>query len=260
MRASYETHGEGRQAVVFLHGIGSSKEGWAAQREAVVEAGWKFVAVDAPGYGETPLPDAPGFEPHDDAIRATLDQLGLAKAVICGHSLGGMTAQEFHATHPDRVSGLILSATSPAFGRPDGDFQKEFVRQRLEPFEQGMSMEEVARSTARLLVAKSARARAVETIAEDMAKVPVPAYTLAVRTLTAFDQRANLPNITVPTLLIAGEEDTNSPAPMMRKMAEKIPEAEYVELKKTGHMGPVENPVEFNREVVKFLRKIPATP
>ena len=75
------------------------------------------------------------------------------------------------------------------------------------------------------------------------------------QTITQFDRRANLPNIAVPTLLIAGGEDTNSPAPMMEKMAGKISGSKYVELPGTGHLAPVENPEVFNHHLTQFLKR-----
>ena len=72
-------------------------------------------------------------------------------------------------------------------------------------------------------------------------------------------KRANLPNITVPTLLIAGEFDTNAPAPMMQKMASKIDGSIFVELSNTGHMAPIENPDEFNRHLVNFIKRAATT-
>ena len=252
--ASYEHHGNRDQpALVLLHGVGSGKEGFAAQRQTVVDAVWQFLAIDAPGFGNTPLPAEPGFGDHVAAVLGVLDHLGIERAVLLGHSLGGMTAQEVFAHHRDRVAGLILSATSPAFGKPDGDFQKEFLQARLEPFENGMTMPEFAAQFSKNLVGSNAENGAVDAIIDVMSSVSIEAYSMAMKTLTRFDQRANLSNIGVPTLLIAGEEDRNSPAPMMEKMASKIAYSQYVMLPKTGHMAPIENHSAFNEVVKSFL-------
>jgi len=71
--------------------------------------------------------------------------------------------------------------------------------------------------------------------------------------LVTFDRRGNLPNIAMPTLLIAGENDTNAPAPMMEKMASKIPGAQYVCIPGAGHLANLERPDEFNRIVGDFI-------
>ena len=253
---SYDDYGSGDRAVIALHGVGSGRRSWVGQAGAIVDAGWRLIAVDAPGYGKTPLPDEPGFGPHVEAVILALDLLELDEAVICGHSLGGMTAQEVYARAPERVSGLVLSATSPAFGKPDGDFQKKFVEARLKPFEDGKSMPEVAAASARNLLGPKPRDGAELEIIAEMSQVSIEAFSLAVRTLTAFDRRANLPNITVPTICIAGDHDRNSPAPMVEKMASKIPGAEYVCLEDVGHMAPVEASERFNEALVGFLGRV----
>ncbi|MEP0940421.1 MAG: alpha/beta fold hydrolase [Rhizobiaceae bacterium] len=258
MTTSHNSFGSG-PAVIFLHGVGSGKEGWQHQVLPVVEIGWQFVAIDAPGFGANPVPDDVGFEPHVGGVLEVMDHLGLEKAVICGHSLGGMTAQEVFASAADRVSGLILSATSPAFGRPDGDFQKKFLRDRFAPFDNGMSMAEFAERFSPKLVGPAPQPNAVQEIVDVMKLVPIDTYRQAMRTITGFDQRDNLPNINVPTLLIAGENDTNAPAPMMEKMAGKIADAQFVLLPQTGHLAPIENPEIFNQHLTDFLKRIDPT-
>ena len=258
---TYDDHGIdacGENTIVFLHGVGIGRQGWCHQLECATSAGWRFVAIDAPGFGGTPMPDQPGFAPHVDTVLAVLDHLDIKRAVLCGHSLGGMTAQEIYAQHADRVAGLVLSATSPAFGRPDGEFQKAFLKSRFEPFDQGMSMPAFARTFVPQLVGSNPSTGAVEEIIEIMSCVSVDAYRLAMRTITGFDQRENLAKIHVPTLLIAGEQDTSSPAPMMAKMASKITGADYVELPATGHMAPIENPGGFNHHLTNYLKSIGA--
>lgn len=252
MKVSWEDHGSG-PAVVYLHGVGSGKEGWRNQINITVGAGYRFIAVDAPGFGSNPLPRTPGFDAHVGTVLDVLEHLGIQQAVLCGHSLGGMTAQEFYAAYPARVSALILSATSPAFGRPDGDFQKEFLRQRFEPFDRGMEMPEFAQNFSKNLVGPAATEKALGQIIDTMSRVSVDAYRQAMQTITGFDQRANLSNISVPTLLIAGDHDQNSPSPMMQKMASKISGAKFVELSQTGHMAPIENTDNFNQVLKEFL-------
>ena len=256
MKPSFISSGESRNVVIYLHGVGSGKEGWEAQTSATNDSGWRFIAVDAPGFGETPLPENSGFAPHVESLLELIDSLEAERIVLCGHSLGGMTAQEFYAIHPDKISGLILSATSPAFGKPDGDFQKEFLRARFEPFEKGMTMPEFANQFAKKLLGPSPKSEAVQQVIEVMSSVSVDAYKLSMNTIVSFDQRANLPNIKVPTLLIAGERDANSPAKMMSRMAQHIPSSQYIELKNTGHMAPIENAAVFNQHLSKFLRNL----
>ncbi len=256
MMSSFTSSGDSADCVIFLHGVGSGKEGWEAQVVATLDVDWRFIAIDAPGFGETPLPDQASFKPHVERLLEVINSLNANRVVLCGHSLGGMTAQEFYATYPDEISGLILSATSSAFGKPDGGFQKEFLRARFEPFDSGMTMPEFAKHFAGNLMGPAASANAVNQVVEVMSSVSVEAYRLSMNTIVGFDQRDNLKNINIPTLLISGEHDTNSPAKMMARMAERIAGAKYVQLADTGHMAPIENSAAFNHHLIQFLKSL----
>jgi 3-oxoadipate enol-lactonase len=76
-----------------------------------------------------------------------------------------------------------------------------------------------------------------------------------VQCLVTFDERANLPNIKVPVLCLACEHDRQAPAPMVEKMASKIPGARYVRLSGLGHMPNLEAPGAFDGTVFAFLRE-----
>jgi pimeloyl-ACP methyl ester carboxylesterase len=91
---------------------------------------------------------------------------------------------------------------------------------------------------------------------EIMAKIPPDTYRKAVHLLTTFDRRADLPKIAVPTLLIAGSEDETAPPAIMASMQRRIPGSELVILEGCGHLGPMEQPAEFNAALERFLSKM----
>lgn len=243
--------------MVFLHGVGGDASSWNLQKAAVVKAGWRFVAIDCPGYGGTPTPESLTWADLRDAVSATLDVLGVARAVLVGHSMGGMVAQSYLAHRPERVRAAVLSATSPAFGKPDGDWQKAFIRDRFEPFDaQKMTMPDFAAKFVPGMVGESASPDGVAQAVRCMAGVPVETYKTAMQNLVTFEGRENLPKIAVPTLLIAGEQDKNAPLPVMKKMAGKIAGSETVVLPGIGHLANFEAPDAFNNAIVQFLSKV----
>jgi pimeloyl-ACP methyl ester carboxylesterase len=89
-----------------------------------------------------------------------------------------------------------------------------------------------------------------------MAHLSPETYRKAVHLLTTFDRRADLAKIAVPTLLIAGSEDRTAPAPIMASMQRRIPGSELVVLEGCGHLGPMDQPVEFNAALERFLHKM----
>ena len=89
-----------------------------------------------------------------------------------------------------------------------------------------------------------------------MSRVPAATYRSAIECLVTFDARAYLAEIAVPTLVVAGGADRNAPAPMMERMAAKIPGARYVEIEGAGHLANLERPDRFNEILMSFLKEV----
>jgi len=247
----YLEAGEG-PVLVMLHGIGGDGESFRLQLEHFAPR-YRCIAWHMPGYGDSPPLPAMDFPALAAALLDLLDSLAVAQAHLLGHSIGGMVAQEFVAHYPERLASLILSATSPAFGKPDGDWQRQFLAERLAPLDAGQRLADLAPTIVDSLVGDNpdpdglARARAC------MARVPEDAYRTAMTALVGFDRRNNLSTITVPTLVLAGERDNNAPAMMMARMAARIPSARYLCLPGAGHLAYLEQPSLFNAAVSGFL-------
>lgn len=242
------------EAIVFLHGVGGDSASWAPQIDAFSGA-YRAIAWDMPGYGGSPALEPMTFAALASSLAGLLDRLALDRAHLVGHSIGGMVAQEFAATRPDRVRTLVLSATSPAFGRPDGDFQRRFVGARIAPLDNGMTMDDLADEMVETMLGPDADADGAAIARRSMAGVPEATYRAAIACLVTFDRRDALAGYEMPVLLLAGETDTNAPAPMMEKMAGRIPGADYVCMAGTGHLGNLENPTAFNGAVGAFLAR-----
>jgi 3-oxoadipate enol-lactonase len=214
-----------------------------------------------PGYGRDhgmrPLDGPLSFPGLAARLAADLGHANVERAVLLGHSIGGMVALEFAATYPERVRALILSATTPAFGSRDGAFQREFLKARLAPLDAGRTMAELAPEFAPRLVGTAAAPEAAPTAARLMAELPEATFRAGLACLVTFDRRADLAHIAVPTLLIAGEEDTNAPLKTMVRMAEAIPGARLEVLAGIGHLAPLECPDRFADIVLSFLAELP---
>lgn len=246
------------QAVLFLHGIGGAAAVWQPQIEALQgNPRWRPVAWDMPGYGGSATIDPLSFPALADSALALLDALGCDQAVWVGHSLGGMIAQEAAASRPERVAALVLSGTSPAFGPPDGEWQQQFVADRLRPLDEGLTMADLAPRMVAGMIGDAPDPAGIARAEAAMAAVTEATYRASVHLLPGFDRRAALPGLTMPTLLIAGEKDGNAPAPMMEKMAGKIPGARYVCLAGAGHLANLERPVAFSTALLDFLSRLP---
>ncbi len=246
--------GEG-EVVLFLHGVGGGAYSWMPQINSF-SMNYLAAAWNMPGYGKSPLFGAMSFPVLADALEMLLDDRGWEKVHLVGHSMGGMVAQEFAVDRQDRLLSLTLSATSPAFGKPDGEFQKKFVEARLAPLADGGTMADLAQELVENMMSADADANGRQLAFDCMADVASATYRAAVECIVTFEQRANLPHIKVPTLVLAGETDTNAPAPMMEKMAAKIPGASYVCLPELGHLANLEDPQAFDAALSHFLKSV----
>ncbi len=238
--------------VLFLHGVGGGAMCWEPQLDHFAQ---KFTAAawDMPGYGKSVLDGRMTFATLALALSELLDDRGWDRVHLVGHSMGGMVAQELAVWQQHRLASLTLFATSPAFGRPDGEFQKQFVEARLAPLSAGASMSDLADDVVGTMFGPSADMKGREIARRAMADLAPDTYRAAVECIVSFDRRDNLPLIEVPTLVLAGETDTNAPAPMMERMAAKIAGARYECLRGLGHLANLENPSMFNSVLDDFL-------
>jgi 3-oxoadipate enol-lactonase len=241
-------------AVIFLHGVGGDCHSWDFQIDSFSDT-YRAIAWDMPGYGDSPLIDPMTFATLSDSLISLLDHLEIEQAHMVGHSMGGMVVQQAIAVAPERFKSLILSATSPAFGKPDGDFQKNFIAARLKPLEDGLTMADLAKTQVPNMVGDNPNPKGLELAYASMSNTSSETFAAAMHCLVKFDRRDNLSLIKAPTLALAGEKDTNAPAPMMEKMASKIPGAEYICMPGAGHLANMEQPEKFNAIVKNFIEK-----
>lgn len=241
--------------LLFLHGVGGSHAAWDRQLPYFNARGHRAVAWDQPGYG-----GRSAVEPYDlvtiaAALRREIETLGAGPVVLVGHSMGGFIAQEGYAHFPQLIKALVLCFTSAAFGGTGSEFARQFVAARIGPLDEGRSMADIAARLMPTMRGTKSAPGGIEHAERLMAAVPPATYRKAVQLLTTFDRRAQLPEIRVPTLLVAGSDDRTAPASVMERMAAKIPAAEFVMLAGCGHLGPMDQPEEFNEALREFLER-----
>ena len=253
-RLGYEAAGDPNSPpLVFLHGIGGAARAWRSQLDFFSDR-YRTIAWDMPGYGGSAPPAQFSIPAFADALQHFLQQVGATKPILVGHSIGGMIVQQLLAKNPDIAGTIVLAQTSPAFGKPDGDWQKAFIDARLGPLDRGETLVSLAPSLVRELVGDDPDPSGMELARDCMASVPEATYRATMLALIGFDQRHALGAIAVPTLVLSGAKDNNAPAPMMAKMATHIPSAKYAELEGVGHLANLERPGAFNAALDQFLK------
>ena len=239
--------------ILMLHGIGGGHLAFAPQVETFATSGYRAVAWDMPGYGHSAPIEPYNFKGLAQSCIALIEALQCGSVILIGHSMGGMVAQEVVARRPELVDRLVLCGTSPSFGKPDGDWQRDFIAERTAPLDAGMSMGALAETLIPRMVGPGSLPEGLKLAAHCMAQVPPSTYRRALEALVAFDRRASLPQIHVPTLLVAGEYDRNAPPEVMKKMAAQIRGSSFIEMKGIGHLQNLEAPEAFDALVLNFL-------
>ena len=245
--------GTGDTAVFMLHGVGGGHRAFDATLPSIAQAGYRAIAWDTPGYGAS-LAVAPlTMDVFAEGLLSLIRLVGAKRTVVLGHSMGGMIAQEAYARQPSAIDGLVLFATSAAFGKPGGDWQKEFLQSRFAALDSGLGMAGLAPVLVDGMLALGARQEARAAAIALMSGVPEATYRAALAAIVSFNRLDNLPHIEVPVMCLACDEDKTAPPAVMEKMALKMPHAHYQCLAHAGHLGNMEQAQAFNAAVLDFL-------
>jgi pimeloyl-ACP methyl ester carboxylesterase len=242
---------------VFLHGIGGNHRAFTGQLERFA-ASARAIAWDMPGYGASPPLERMTFPGLAQALAALFDARGVEQAVVIGHSMGGMVAQEFVASFPDRVAALVLYATTPAFGAAGGDWQRQFLADRLRPLDEGKTPADLAPALVAGIVGDEPDPRGVAQAVDCMSAISADAYRAALHCLVTFDRRDSLAGIRCPTLALAGERDRVVSPEIVERMARAIPGASYRVLARVGHLANLERPAAFDAVLDEFIAGLPS--
>ncbi len=260
----YKTWGEGEPTFILLHGFGASVFSWHEVTEPLSEFG-TVIAYDRPAFGLTERPlewegESPyGPQAQVDIVIGLMDELGVEKAILVGNSAGGTVSMQVALQYPERVEALILvdaavyaGGGAPSWSRP---ILKTPQMNYLGP-----------------LIARQLQAQGVEFIKtawHDPSKItqdifdgyqkPLQAenWDKALWQLTVASEESGLverlTEITMPTLVITGDDDRIVPTEQSLRLADKLPNAELKVIAQSGHLPHEEKPVEFMQAVIEFL-------
>jgi 3-oxoadipate enol-lactonase len=237
--------------VVLLHPIATHSEIWRPQM-AAWSTTFRVVRVDFPGHGESAAPSRPmAMADYANDVCEVLDELKIECAAVVGLSLGGMVAQAMALSHSKRVQALVLAHTS---ARTEPAVQEIWER-RFEQFERCGIEAQVEPTLERWFTRAFARAcpMTVNWVAGQIRATSAAGYSTAIRAIQRLDHRDRLAQITVPTLVVAGDCDTAVPPSAASAMADRIPGAELLVLQDAGHIGNVQQPLVFTEAVGRFL-------
>lgn len=237
--------------VVLSGSLGSDLRMWEPQLAALTGAGFRVVRYDHRGHGNSPVPPGPYTlaDLGGDAL-ALLDRLGIATADFVGLSLGGMVGMWLAQHAPERLRTLTLCCTSAELGPPSGWAERARIV-RAEGIE-AISSSVVQRwFTPEWLAANPERTRGYESM---VAATPSEGYAACCAAIETMDIAAGLPDITTPTLVIAGAEDPATPPPHGQRIAATIPGAHLEIISPGAHLASAEQPEAINDLILRHLK------
>lgn len=243
--------------VVFIHGFGASMYGWRYQLPVVVAAGYRVVVIDNRGFGFSDKP-AHGYTnaAYAKLIVSLLDSLGIASAVLVGHSMGGAIAAEVALAHPDRVRGMVLIDAAGYGVRWPGVLKVArwpFVGAIATSFRSRWFTGRVLRST----FADPSKVAEAD-VDQYYAPVPDPGYGRALRGVLRefrFDSLGGrLAGVQAPTLILWGDQDRWIPLRDGSRFARELQRSELALLSRSGHDSPEESPDQVNRYLLAYLK------
>jgi 3-oxoadipate enol-lactonase len=223
----------------------------------------RVIAWDLPGYGDSPTlgdergPCALTFPLLADAVVELVDDVVGSSPTgpgvhLAGISFGGMIAQHAVARHPDRFASLTLMSTSPKFGL-DGTTAEAWRAARLAPLDAGQEPADFAAAVLGRLAGPNLGPTARSQQIAAMSRVSGTALRRAIDCLVTHDSRSLLADIAVPTLVLVGELDTETPPSYAQYLADHIEGAELTVIEGAGHLLNAEAPDAVNELVGRHV-------
>jgi len=251
-RIHFEESGAG-VPIVLGHSFLCDGDMWRGQILGLSEK-YRLINVDFRGHGRSAK--APGpftlYDAVDDVV-GVLDELGIEQAVWCGLSIGGMVAMRAALTVPERVKKLIILDSDAGSERAMKAMRYRLMATGVRMLGFGPFLYEVCR----LMfghTTRTTRPELVEEWREKFAAVDIPSMLAGLDALVKRDSiLPKLPEISVPALVVVGNEDASLPVPLSRRIADALPDAEFVEIDGAGHLSALEQPERVNETIDRFL-------
>ena len=252
-----EAGDEGAPVALLVHGYPNSSYLFRNVLPAVAEAGWRAVAPDLPGFGDSPLEGRRGtWEEHVEAFDGFVAEQDLGRVALVVHDWGGLIGLRWACEHPEAVAALVLMNTGFfADGKWHG-----LARAMRMPGELDAVMEAMDRDAFNDVMRQAVPHASEEAVAEYWKGFATPEQRRAHLELYRsgdFEKLApyegGLARLGVPTLILWGEHDDYAPVAGAHRFAREIPHAELVVLEDAGHFLMEDDPERVGAEIGKFL-------
>ena len=246
LKVHYEISGEGRE-ILLLHGWGANINTYASITKQLSN-NFKVIALDFPGFGESQEPQSVwGTAEYAGLVKELLDKLNIRRPILIGHSFGGRVIIYLTGKLKVQASKIILMGSVGI--KPKRSLQYYYKVYTYKLVKKAATL--LLPSTKAEEIIAKARSKHGST---DYKNAPGIMRSILVKTVNE-DMRQCMPDMKAPTLLIWGENDTDTPVSDGKQMEKLIPDAGLVVLKNAGHFSFLDKAYEFNIIVDHFLRE-----
>ena len=248
---------EGRgDPIILVHGFPLDGTMWDDQVRAL-SGNHRVIVPDLRGHGTSePISGPYSMDMLADDLNGLLDHLNVDEVTLGGFSMGGYVAFAFYRKYKKRVNAMILAGTRPQPDSATAAKGRESMAQRAESEGQDTI---AAALLPRLLTSETLEDRSdiVARVRGMLTKVSIQGMAGDLRAMAArIDSTETLGQITVPSLVIVGEEDTLTPPTDSEMMAREIPDASLQIIPGGGHLVNIENPDTYNFQLLAFLESL----
>lgn len=238
--------------LVMLHGFPHNRTLWAPQLGALVDH-CRCVAPDLRGFGESSVTPPWSMDQYADDVVALLEHLDIRRCVVVGLSMGGYVAFALWRRRPDLIRGLVLADTRST---PDTEEAKQKRREMIAlAHERGSGA--VADAQINGMLGKTTRENhpdIVESVLQMLEAAPIDGIIGSLEAMMSRpDSTDTLRSITVPTVIVVGEEDALTPVKDARAMHEALPSSRLEVIRGAGHLSNLEKPAAFNHVLSEFV-------
>lgn len=245
---------EDAPALVFSNSLGTTRQMWGAQAAALSRS-FRVVRYDTRGHGGSPVPEGPYSVADLGAdVVALLDRLGLERASFCGLSIGGATGIWLGVNAADRFERLVLCCTAAELGPR----QQWIERAALVRVDGTAPLADATMDRWFSPEFQEAEPERVKEMREALIATPAEGYAGCCDALRDFDMRAELGEVSVPTLVIAGDDDPVGTPERSHELADGIPEARLEVIAHARHLAAVEQTEAVSDALLEHLKGVTA--
>lgn len=243
-----EVHGNG-DPVLLVHGLGGTSNVFGPQ-VGVLSRFFQCIRPDLPGSGRSPADGPLSIAGLAEAIEGVMDERGLDRVHLVGHSLGTIVCQHVAARRPNRVRSLAL--IGPLHAPPDA--ARPVIRDRAAKARaEGMvGIADAIVQAGTSADTKANRPEVAALVREILMRQDPEGYARTCEALAAAEP-ADVSRIACPTLLVTGDEDGTAPPTAVRALHRKIAGSSLRILDRCGHWTTFERPAEVNEALMNFL-------